>query len=406
MGKWTRRAFIGAGSLVGGGFVLGVAGVAFAPGRHSVVSADAIDKGELTTWITVTPDNFVTILIPHCEMGQGSQTGLAMMAAEEMEADWELVRIQEAPALDAYANAYMLRAFTGDSMPAPLGRAIDYGAYRLARWFGTQATGGSMAVRGTGYGMRIAGAAAREMLLAAGGRALRRPRRRVPRRPVRTSRTRRPGRVRPSASWRRRRRPIPAPSNPPFKDPRHLHHPAHVPAALRHSPEGQREPGLRHRLHAARHALRGGRHRARAGRAGWCRSTPAPAKAMPGVKEVVELEEAVAVVADSYWRARKALAALSPRYDDAGHGDVSSETIFAAFDEALGAAPEMPAEAAKVVTADYRVPFLAHATMEPMACHGARRRRPRRRVGGHAGSAERPFRRGQRPRLRHRTRST
>ena len=166
MRKWTRRAFIGAGSLVGGGFVLGVAGVTFAPGRHTVVSADAAEKGELTTWITVTPDNVVTILVPHCQMGQGSLTALAMMAAEEMEADWNVVRIQEAPALDMYANAYMLRAFTGDSIP--FGRAIDYGTYRLARWFGTQATGGSTAVRGTGhYGMRVAGAAAKEMLVEA-----------------------------------------------------------------------------------------------------------------------------------------------------------------------------------------------------------------------------------------------
>ena len=55
-------------------------------------------------------------------------------------------------------------------------------------------------------------------------------------------------------------------------------------------------------------------------------------------------------------------------YDDAGHGNVSSASIFAAFDEALGAAPEMPSDAAQVVTADYRVPFLAHATMEPMVC--------------------------------------
>jgi hypothetical protein len=53
MGKWTRRAFIGTGTLVGGGFVLGVAGVVFSPSRHSVVSADAADKGELNTWITV-----------------------------------------------------------------------------------------------------------------------------------------------------------------------------------------------------------------------------------------------------------------------------------------------------------------------------------------------------------------
>ncbi len=88
MGKWTRRAFIGTGTLVGGGFVLGVAGAALAPSRHSVVSDGAAEKGELTTWITVTPDNLVTVLVPHCEMGQGSQTALAMMAAEEMEAQW------------------------------------------------------------------------------------------------------------------------------------------------------------------------------------------------------------------------------------------------------------------------------------------------------------------------------
>lgn len=366
MGKWTRRAFIGTGSLVGGGFVLGIAGVAFAPGRHSVVSADAIDKGELTTWITVTPDNFVTILIPHCEMGQGSQTGLAMMAAEEMEAEWERVRIQEAPALDAYANAYLLRAFTGDSMPAPLGRAIDYGAYRLARWFGTQATGGSTAVRGTGYGMRIAGAAAREMLLAAAAERFG-----VPAEECAAARSH----VTHEASGRRATfgelaqaaAAIPIPSNPPFKDPgtytirrtskARFDIPPKVNGGVRYGIDFTL-PGM---LHAAVDIapVQGGK---------LVSVDPAPAKAMPGVEEVVELEEAVAVVADSYWRARKALAALEPVYDDAGHGNVSSASIFAAFDEALGAAPEMPAEAARVVTADYRVPFLAHATMEPMAC--------------------------------------
>ena len=71
--------------------------------------------GELNTWILVTPDNIVTVLVPHCEMGQGAQTALAMMAAEEMDADWSLVRIKEAPALDAYANAYIGRAFLSDA---------------------------------------------------------------------------------------------------------------------------------------------------------------------------------------------------------------------------------------------------------------------------------------------------
>ena len=366
MGKWTRRAFIGAGTLVGGGFVLGVAGVALAPGRHTVVSDDAEEKGELTTWITVTPDNVTTILIPHCEMGQGSQTALAMMAAEEMEADWDLVRIEEAPALDAYANAYLLRAFTGDSLPAPLGRAIDYGAYRLARWFGTQATGGSTAVRGTGYGMAVAGAAAKEMLIAAAAERFG-----VPAAECTAARSRVTHAASgPGASFgelARAAAAIPAPTYPVLKDPdtytlrrtavSRFDIPPKVDGSARYGIDVTL-PGM---LYAAVDIapVQGGT---------LVSVDETPALAMPGVQRVVQLDEAVAVVADSYWRARQALAALDPVFDDAGHGDVSSASIFAAFDESLGAAPAMPDGAAQVVTADYRVPFLAHATMEPMAC--------------------------------------
>ncbi|HEX8029572.1 MAG TPA: molybdopterin cofactor-binding domain-containing protein, partial [Vicinamibacterales bacterium] len=94
----------------------------------------------------------------------------------------------------------------------------------------------------------------------------------------------------------------------------------------------------------------------------------AAAESMPGVKKVVKLDEGLAVVADSYWRARRALAALKPEYNDGGNGATTTAGIFAAFDQSLGAAPAMPTGAAKVVTADYKVPFLAHATMEPMVC--------------------------------------
>jgi isoquinoline 1-oxidoreductase beta subunit len=98
----------------------------------------------------------------------------------------------------------------------------------------------------------------------------------------------------------------------------------------------------------------------------------APAEAMPGVARVVRLETAVAVVADSYWHARQGLAALRPQYEDAGHGDVTSASIFAAFARALGT-PAVPRAAAGItdvttVTAEYRLPFLAHAAMEPLAC--------------------------------------
>ena len=366
MGKWTRRAFIGAGTLVGGGFVLGVAGVTLAPSRHGLVSDYAIDKGELNTWMTVTPDNLVTILVPHCEMGQGSHTALAMMAAEEMEADWKLVRVKEAPALDAYANAYMIRAFTGDSLPAPVSRAVDYGSYRLARWFGTQVTGGSTAVRGTGhYGMCVAGAAAREMLIAAAAEE---------RFGVEPSQcTARQSHVRHEASGQsatfgelaRVAAARPAPSNPALKDPdtytirRTARQRFDIPSKVDGSAVYGIDfaaPGMLCAAVDISPVFGGQLVSVDAG----------PAEAMPGVKRVVQLDEAVAVVADTYWQARQALAALEPTFSDAGHGDVSSASIFAEFDHALGTPPSMPDDADTVLAADYRVPFLAHATMEPM----------------------------------------
>jgi isoquinoline 1-oxidoreductase beta subunit len=365
--KWTRRTFIGAGTVAGGGFLLGVAGFTFAPSRYSLVSADAADKGQLTTWLTITPDNIVTILIPHCEMGQGTPTALAMMAAEELEADWSLIRVQEAPALDAYANGYIVRAAGGNYVPAVLGRGVDYGAYRLAEWFGFQVTGGSTAVRSTGeYGMRLAGAAAKEMLLAAAAHQW----------AVNASEcTAKGSRVTHAGSGRsatfgalaRSAAMQPVPTSPALKSPDHftirrtsptrLDIPSKVDGSAMYAIDFT-TPGM---LYAALEIapVYGGKLMS---------VDMTPAEGMPGVKKVVKLEEAVAVVADSFWHARRALAALRPEFSDAGHGDVSTASIFAAFDKALGAPPEVPKNAAKVVTADYRAPFLAHATMSPMVC--------------------------------------
>jgi isoquinoline 1-oxidoreductase subunit beta len=365
--RWTRRAFIGAGTVAGGGFLIGAAGFTFAPGRHSLVSADGASRGQLTTWITISPDNIVTILIPHCEMGQGTHTALAMMAADELDADWSLVRVQEAPALDAYANGYIVRAAGGQYVPAMLGRGVDYGAYRVAEWFGFQVTGGSTAVRGTGeYGMRVAGAAAREMLVAAaaakwgvsaGECAATHSR-------VRHASGQRSatfGELARAAAVER------VPTSPALKhpdrftirrtSPARLDIPSKVDGTAKYAIDFT-TPGM---LYAAIEMapVHGGT---------LVSVDTGPADAMPGVKTVVKLEAAVAVVADSFWRARRALAALQPEFSDAGHGDVSTDSIFAAFDTALGPPPDVPKQAATVVTADYRVPFLAHATMEPMVC--------------------------------------
>jgi isoquinoline 1-oxidoreductase beta subunit len=366
MGKWTRRAFIGTGALVGGGFVLGVAGAVLAPTRHGLRSEDSANSGELTTWILVTPDNLVTILIPHCEMGQGAQTALAMMAAEEMDADWNQVRVKEAPALDAYANAYIVRAFVND-VPGPFERGFDYGTYRLARWYGLQVTGGSMSVRGTGHhGMRIAGAAAREMLLGAAAAHFSVPASECT---IANSRIAHSGSGR-SASFGElataaTRQPVPTHSA--TKDPGSytLRRKPRQRLDIRSKVDGSAIYGIDFTMPDLLHAaveiapVYGGK---------LVSVDSAAAEKMPGVKRVVRLDDAVAVVADSYWRARMALATLEPQFDDAGHGAVSTATIFDAFDKSLGAAPDMPASAASVITADYKIPFLPHATMEPMAC--------------------------------------
>ena len=264
-----------------------------------------------------------------------------------------------------YANAYIVRAFTGDSIP--FGRAIDYGSYRLARWFGTQATGGSTAVRGTGhYGMRVAGAAAKEMLLGAAAERFGVPASEcsaVQARVVHTASEL-------GASFgelARTAAALPVPKNPGLKDPDTytLRRTARPRFDIPSKVDGSAVYGIDFSLPGMLYAavdiapVQGGT---------LVSVDSSPARAMPGVTRVVQLDEAVAVVADSAWLARQALGALKPEYDDAGHGNVSSASIFAAFDAAICEAPEMPEEAAQVITADYRAPFLAHATMEPMAC--------------------------------------
>ncbi|MEE2612406.1 MAG: molybdopterin cofactor-binding domain-containing protein, partial [Acidobacteriota bacterium] len=234
-------------------------------------------------------------------------------------------------------------------------------------WFGLQVTGGSTAVRGTGqYGMCVAGAAAKEMLIAAAAERFG-----VPPADCRANGSRvmhaasgqsaRFGELATAAAGR------PVPAHPVLKDPdtytiRRTARPRFdIPSKV----DGSAIYGIDFTVPGMLYAavdmapVFGGK---------LLSVDSGPAEAMPGVRRVVQLDEAVAVVADSYWRARQALGALEPQFDDAGQGNVSSASIFAAFDEALGSAPEMPEAAATVVTADYRVPFLAHATMEPMAC--------------------------------------
>lgn len=104
MNKWTRRAFVTTGVITGG--VLAI-GVGIRPGKRTRKVADFIaneNESVLNVWLKISPDNTVTAIVPHAEMGQGVHTTLAMMLADEMDADWNQVRVMEAPAKKEYAN--------------------------------------------------------------------------------------------------------------------------------------------------------------------------------------------------------------------------------------------------------------------------------------------------------------
>jgi isoquinoline 1-oxidoreductase beta subunit len=302
MGKWTRRVFLTAGSLVGGGLALGVAGIVLAPNRFGLVPKAAGEASWLTVWLKITPENLATAVIPHCEMGQGAHTALAMMLAEELDADWRLVRVEEAPAEDAFANGFLIRGFLPFQIPKPLDRSFDYATFKMAQWVGLQITGGSSSVRGTGrHGMQIAGAAARAMLIEAAAKRWNVPPgectaalSRVTHGPTFRSETF--GMLAADAAG------LSPPVHPPLKAresyriigtaiPR-VDIPDKVAGAAKYGIDVTLPGMLRAAVRAA--PVFGGSLTA---------VDTAAVEAMPGVKTVVRLDNAGAVVADSYWRA-------------------------------------------------------------------------------------------------------
>jgi isoquinoline 1-oxidoreductase beta subunit len=167
MGKLTRRAFIATGLVAGGGLVVGVA---VRPGNQ--VKGLAARMGEqggqlVHSYVRIDTDNTVTAIIPHAEMGQGVQTALGQMLAEELDADWDLLRTEEAPAIGEYAtySAGRRYLFANIDFPNIAIPTVDGAMMKVADMLNLQITGGSMSVRTSGVmAMRIAGAAPREML--------------------------------------------------------------------------------------------------------------------------------------------------------------------------------------------------------------------------------------------------
>ncbi len=168
--KWTRRKAIVGGIVAGG--VLGV-GFWFARERDRLGSRTLFNVGAdeegLHGWVKITRDDRVVVAVPRAEMGQGVQTALAALVAEEMDARWDQVRVEDPPEHAVYRNVEILIDGLPFS-PEEAGTVVEVAhwmAGKLGGVLGVSATGGSTSVRDAWKPMRVAGAVARDLLLRA-----------------------------------------------------------------------------------------------------------------------------------------------------------------------------------------------------------------------------------------------
>lgn len=393
MSKLTRRAFITTGIVAGGGLVVGIA---MRPGNQVKDLASKLGEGGedlIHTYVKLDSDNVVTAIVPHSEMGQGVHTALGQMLAEELDADWSQVKVEEAPAIGEYASYSAGRRylFAGVDFPNLVIPTVDGVMMRVADMLNLQITGGSMSVRTTGImAMRIAGAATRELLQTAAADAWD-----VPVTEVTTENSHvvhaASNRREPYAAFATAVAEMTPSQTPTFKDPADYkivgkYVPRRdIPAKVDGSAQFALDVRLPDMAYASvvRSPVPGGSVAA---------VDDAAARAIEGVVDVLVIPkssvggmlgetlstEAVAVVADSYWTANRAVQALNITWSETGFESVSSDDIYAQFERDISAKTEREtdrkagetesafASAARVLDADYHVPFLAHTCMEPL----------------------------------------
>lgn len=375
-----RRAFLIGGAAVVGGGVFAIGWADHAANRAAAALTEGKDGHNFATWLRIGEDDRITLFSPHADIGQGSNTGLAQMLAEELDADWSRLEVVSAPAESAFANVPLGRGFLAEMTGHPgLVAALPGSLLSLvARSMDLQITGGSSAMRFTGQkGMRVVGAATRLALIeTAAGRLG------VPASELTTAdskvihaasrRTLRYGELAAEAAGRS------LDSTPKLKDAGAFR--VIGQSVPRLDIPGKVDGSAQYGMDVAMPGMRVGTVMAAPVRGGKLLSVdPAPAMAVTGVERVIKLDNAVVVVARGYWQALKGLRALSPKFSDGGHGAISTASIFADQDRLRQAnKPDgtagsgdvdaaFKAKGAKVVAADYRVPFLHHAMMEPFA---------------------------------------
>ena len=342
----SRRFVLKAGAAIGGGLMIGWNWETSAAEPAEVPAP--LDA--LNAYVRIDRGGKVRIVSPMAEMGQGVYTALPMLVAEELDVDMNNVAAETSPPSDKlYGNPFL---------------------------GGVQTTGNSSSIRGFYLPLRKAGAAARAMLIAAAAEKLR---------VDASSLTTEPGFVVDQAGNRRIgygelvdvAAKMPVPTDVKLKDPsafriigtpvKRLDVVGKVDGSAVFGID-VKVPGMKIATVAASPVFGGT----------LASVDESSALQVPGVVQVVKLDNAVAVIAEHYWAARKGLEAANPKFDDGPHASLSTADVVAALIKASerpgavakneGDVTTALAAAATKVDAAYEAPFLAHATMEPMNC--------------------------------------
>lgn len=339
-----RRQFIASGGSAA--LVVGFTLPLFAK-RAEAETANTSNTFAPNAWVRITPDNKITVICGSAEMGQGVLTSIPMLLAEELDADWKLVSVEQAPADAAYNN--------------PM--------------FGMQATGGSTTIRAHWTPVREAGAAARLMLVAAAAAQWKLD-------PA-TLRTEQSFVIAPGGKKLSYGALVadaalqPVPTKPALKaakdfkimgkPTKRLDTPAKVNGTAKFGIDAQIDGMLVAVM--ARSPLAGAKVK---------QMNEAKARAVKGVQKVITIPNGVAVLADGYWAAKQGRDALEVQWDLGANAGLDSAKVSAMLASAAGNADaiavnegnikDAAANADKTLSASYEVPYLAHACMEPLNC--------------------------------------
>ncbi len=332
----TRRKFLYSSvltGLAGSGLLLGCSSTS-----KQILSVPEPDNTALGLWLRIGTDGTITMVIPSAEMGQGITTSLSMIVAEELDVDYEKVQTVLAPANEEYNNPEM----------------------------GMQGTGGSNSVIAWWEPLRTLGASARLMLVQAAANRWQVP---VDECTVEA------GVVQHAASGRSARYEeltaeaarLEIPSDPPLKDPKTYRYVGRsVPRKDGlEKVTGTAEFGIDVTVPGMLYAA--------------VRQSPvfgaevvsvdeASAKKIKGVVAVVRLPNGVAVVADRFWQAKKGAEALNVTFSTGTTAGVSDASVHASYTQALDKTGKADLLGSKGLDVEYELPYLAHATMEPMNC--------------------------------------